>query len=245
MEAAIGPRAHRRSSASTWSRAEVAAMLAADDFSYQKIELPHGFSTSGRHDRSSTARRIFPDDLSGKSVLDVGCRLGYFCFEALKRGAERVVGVDIDPDSVRKARLLADCLGFEARFEQLDIEREPVRESFDYVLGLNLLHHLANPIGTLAQLAGVARERLVLEVAALRRSDRSKAGVSRVFGRLLERLPIIVVSPIAGEDPRSQKFFVTAGALDNLLRHPRYGFTRVERVSSRHKGRFIAIAEKP
>ena len=145
-------------------------MLAADDFSYQKIELPHGFSTSGRHDRSSTAKRIFPDDLSGKSVLDVGCRLGYFCFEALKRGAERVVGVDIDPDNVRKARLLADCLGFEARFEQLDIDREPIRESFDYVLGLNILHHLANPIGSLEQLAGVARERLVLEVAALRRT---------------------------------------------------------------------------
>lgn len=244
MEAAIEPRAHRRSSATTWSRAEVAAMLEADDFSYQKIELPHGLSTSGRHDRSSTAQRIFPDDLSGKSVLDVGCRLGYFCFEALKRGAERVVGVDVDPESVRKARLLADCLGFEARFEQADIEREPIHEAFDYVLGLNLLHHLANPIGTLAQLASIARERLVLEVAALRRSDRSKAGVSRVFGRLLERLPVIVVSPIAGDDPDSQKFFVTAAALDNLLRHPRHGFARVERVSSRHKGRYIAIADK-
>ena len=220
-------------------------MLEADDFSYQKIELPHGFSTNGRHDRSSTAQRIFPDDLSGKSVLDVGCRLGYFCFEALKRGAERVVGVDVNPDSVRKARLLADCLGFDARFEQLDVDREPIRESFDYVLGLNLLHHLANPIGSLEQLAGIARERLVLEVAALRRTDRSKAGVSRVFGRWLERLPVIVVSPVAGEDPNSQKFFVTAAALDNLLRHPRFGFARVERVASRHKGRFITIADKP
>lgn len=220
-------------------------MLAADDFSYQRIELPHGFSTGGRHDRSSTARKIFPDDLSGKSVLDVGCRLGYFCFEALKRGAERVLGVDVNPDSVRKARLLADCLGFDARFEQLDVDREPIRESFDYVLGLNLLHHLADPIGSLEQLAKVARERLVLEVAALRRTDRSKAGVPRVFGRLLERLPIIVVSPVAGEDPHSQKFFVTAPALDNLLRHPRYGFARVERVSSRHKGRYITIAHKP
>jgi 2-polyprenyl-3-methyl-5-hydroxy-6-metoxy-1,4-benzoquinol methylase len=219
-------------------------MLEADDFSYQRIELPYGLSTSGRHDRSSTARRIFPDDLSGKSVLDVGCRLGYFCFEALKRGAQRVVGVDIDPENVRKARLLADCLGFEARFEQLDIDREPIRESFDTVLALNLLHHLANPIGTLAQLAGITRERLVLEVAALRRTDRSKAGISRVFGRFVERLPIIVVSPVADDDPDSQKFFVTASAIDNLLRHPRYGFTRVERVSSRHKGRFIVIAEK-
>jgi hypothetical protein len=45
-------------------------------------------------------------------------------------------------------------------------------------------------------------------------------------------------------DPRSQKFFVTASALGNLLRHPRHGFVRVEAMPSPHKGRHIAIAHK-
>jgi 2-polyprenyl-3-methyl-5-hydroxy-6-metoxy-1,4-benzoquinol methylase len=244
MQAPIEPRAQPSSSRAAWTRDEVAAMLAADDFSYQKIELPHGLCTPGRHDRSATARAIFPDDLRGKSVLDVGCRLGFFCFEALKRGAQRVVGIDVEPESIRKARLLAECLGVEVRFEARDVEREPLRERFDYVLCLNVLHHLSNPIGALEQLASIADERLVLEVAALRRRDRSKARVSRMLAPLLERLPIIVVSPSADTDPDAQKFFVTAAAIENLLRHPRHGFARVERMPSRHKGRFIAIARK-
>jgi hypothetical protein len=52
------------------------------------------------------------------------------------------------------------------------------------------------------------------------------------------------VSPLAASDPDSQKFFVTGSALENLLRHPRHGFVRVERLPSRHKGRHIAIAHK-
>ena len=34
-------------------------------------------------------------DLSGKSVLDIGCAYGYFCFEAEKRNAARVVGTEL------------------------------------------------------------------------------------------------------------------------------------------------------
>jgi 2-polyprenyl-3-methyl-5-hydroxy-6-metoxy-1,4-benzoquinol methylase len=242
MQAPIEPRTPPSEPRSAWTRERIAAMLERDDFSYQRIELPHGLHTPGRHDRSATARSIFPDDLRGKSVLDVGCRLGYFCFEALKRGASRVVGIDVEPESIRKARLLADCLGAEARFEVRDVEHEPPAERFDYVLCLNVLHHLANPIGSLERLAAVADERLVLEVAALRRRDRSKAHVSRMLAPLLARLPIIVVSP--GADAQAQKFFVTASALENLLRNPRHGFTRVERLPSRHKGRYIEIAHK-
>jgi 2-polyprenyl-3-methyl-5-hydroxy-6-metoxy-1,4-benzoquinol methylase len=243
MEGVSTREAPRSTQATAWSKDRVAAMLAADDFTYQRIELPHGLCTPGRHDRSATARRIFPDGMRGTSVLDVGCRLGYFCFEAIKRGAAPVVGIDVDPESVRKARLLADCLGCDVRFEARDVERAPISEPFDDVLCLNLLHHLANPIGTLERLAGIAQRRLVLEVAALRRADRSKAGVPRLLSRLLERLPVIVVSPAA--DASAQKFFVTAAALDNLLRHPRFGFAHVELLPSRHKGRYIAIAHKP
>src|SRR5918996_3048888 len=107
-----------------WSEEQIKKMLQENDFSYQNIELPYGLSTGG-HDRSSTAKKIFPDDMTGKSVLDVGAKFGYFCFEALKRGAARVVGIDVDPGTVRKARMLADCLGVRVAFELLDIETDP------------------------------------------------------------------------------------------------------------------------
>ncbi len=37
---------------------------------------------------------LFPQDLSGKSLLDVGCHFGFWCFEAANRGASKVVGLD-------------------------------------------------------------------------------------------------------------------------------------------------------
>src|SRR5690348_3700311 len=37
-----------------------------------------------------------PADLSGKSVLDVGCNAGFYSIQMKMRGAERVVGIDTD-----------------------------------------------------------------------------------------------------------------------------------------------------
>jgi 2-polyprenyl-3-methyl-5-hydroxy-6-metoxy-1,4-benzoquinol methylase len=207
-------------SESSWSERRIRELLAAEDFAYQNIELPHGLATGGV-DRSRTARAILPDDLTGKTVLDVGSKFGYFCFEAAKRGAKRVVGIDVDPDSVRKARLLADCIGLDVHFECLDIETDPIRERFDYVLCLNLLHHLRDPLASIARLTALTRERLILETAALGNHDRRKLGVSKIAASFLARSPVLFVSRNGTSGKRSvQKFFITAPALENLLLHP-------------------------
>jgi 2-polyprenyl-3-methyl-5-hydroxy-6-metoxy-1,4-benzoquinol methylase len=227
-----------------WTKQQVEALLASGDFVYQDIALPYGLSTGG-YDRSATARAIFPDDLRGKSVLDLGSKFGYFCFEAVKRGATRVLGVDVDPDSVTKARQLADCLGLDVEFAELDIDETPIRESFDFVLCLNLLHHMKNPIKVLDDLIAITRERLVLELAALGRRDRRKVGVSPLAGYFLRREAVMYVSQNGTSRKRSvQKFFVTPGAIENLLRYQRHMFARVEISPSEHKGRFLAQAHK-
>ncbi|HSJ96979.1 MAG TPA: methyltransferase domain-containing protein [Myxococcota bacterium] len=228
----------------TWSEEQVRELLRREQFAYQKIELPYGLSTGG-DDRSATARAIFPDDMTGKTVLDVGSKYGFFCFEALRRGAKRAVGVDVDSDSLRKSRLLADCLGANASFEFLDIESDPIEESFDYVLCLNVLHHLRNPIAALDRLIALTRERLVLEVAALGRHDRAKLGISPLARYFLNRAPILYVSRSATHGKRSsQNFFITAPAIDNLLRYQRGSFARVDSMPTGHKDRFISIAHK-
>src|SRR5262245_66248727 len=111
--------------ASHWAKERLARLLPEEQFASHRIELPYGLATAGA-DRSATADAIFPADLRGKSVLDVGCKYGFFCFEAARRGAARVVGLDVDPDSVRKARLLASCLSSPVEFELADVEREGI-----------------------------------------------------------------------------------------------------------------------
>ena len=72
---------------STWSRERIEELLRSESFDYQAIPLPHGLNTGTGHDRSSTAEAILPKDMSGQSFVDLGCSLGFFCFEAARRGA--------------------------------------------------------------------------------------------------------------------------------------------------------------
>ena len=219
-------------------------MIQQNDFSYQSTDLQYGLSMEGSG-RSSTAQKIFPDDMTGKSVLDVGCRFGYFCFEALRRGADRVVGIDVHPESLRKARMVADSLGVKPDFELIDIEADPIDGAYDYVLCLNVLHHMKNPIAALDKLISVTRERLVLEVAGLGQHDRKKVGVSRIEAFLLNRAPSILVSRNRTDDPYGdQKFFITSSALEHLLIYQRSMFARVDTFLSDRKNRFISIAHK-
>src|SRR5512147_222462 len=53
-----------------------------------------------------------PRDLTGKSVLDIGCNAGFFAIEMKRRGAARVVGIDSDPDYLAQARFAAEVQGF-------------------------------------------------------------------------------------------------------------------------------------
>jgi tRNA (mo5U34)-methyltransferase len=43
-----------------------------------------------------TFAHAIPEDLSGKTVLDIGCNAGFYALEMKRRGAARVVGIDSD-----------------------------------------------------------------------------------------------------------------------------------------------------
>ena len=89
-----------------------------------------------------------PDDLSGKSVLDIGCNAGFYSIEMKRRGAARVVGIDSDERYLAQARLASETLGFDdIEFTQLDVyDVGALAEKFDLVIFMGVLYHLRHPL---------------------------------------------------------------------------------------------------
>ncbi len=88
-----------------------------------------------------------PTDLRGRSVLDIGCNAGFYCIEMKRRGAERVLGIDSDPDYLAQARFAAQVCRAEIQFEEISIyDVAQLREEFDIVLFLGVLYHLRHPL---------------------------------------------------------------------------------------------------
>src|SRR5438128_8118283 len=57
-----------------------------------------------------------PQDLGGRSVLDIGCNGGFYALEMKRRGAARVVAIDHDEDYLAQARFAAEVSGLDIEF---------------------------------------------------------------------------------------------------------------------------------
>jgi tRNA (mo5U34)-methyltransferase len=106
-----------------------------------------------------------PNDLSGKSVLDIGCNAGFYSFEMKRRGAARVVAVDDADRYLAQARLAAEVLGLEIEFARLSVyDLAQLGEKFDLVLFLGVFYHLRHPLLALDIIhEHVARDLLVFQ----------------------------------------------------------------------------------
>lgn len=89
-----------------------------------------------------------PDDLSGKSVLDIGCNAGFYSIEMKRRGAAEVIGIDSDDRYLAQARFAAHALGFEdISFRNLSVyDVGRLGRRFDVVIFMGVLYHLRHPL---------------------------------------------------------------------------------------------------
>jgi tRNA (mo5U34)-methyltransferase len=88
-----------------------------------------------------------PADLSGRTVLDIGCNAGFYAIEMKRRGAARVVGIDADQDYLNQARFAAEVIGVELELHELSVyDVGTLGERFDIVLFLGVLYHLRHPL---------------------------------------------------------------------------------------------------
>lgn len=113
------------------------SMFAGDDGVMRIfIEARNAFGTGTHQTTRMILRRLLGMDLTGKSVLDCGCGTGILGIVALRLGANRVLGYDIDEWSSENAKHNAALNGV----ENLDVllgdasVLDGVKEEFDVVI---------------------------------------------------------------------------------------------------------------
>ena len=113
-----------------------------------------------------------PADLSGATVLDIGCNGGFFSIALKKRGAARVLGIDTNPRYLAQAALVAAVEGVELELRRMSVyEIARMTDTFDIVLFMGVLYHLRHPLLALDLLARYAVRDLLIVQSLLRGSD--------------------------------------------------------------------------
>ncbi len=162
----------------TLSRSELEARVRALDPWFHDLDLD-GVRTAPHHflgdDPGVVWRALapaLPADLTGKTVLDIGCNAGFFSIALKRRGAARVVGVDFDPRYLAQARLAAEVSGVDVELRQLSVyDVASLGERFDVVLFMGVLYHLRHPLLALDLVRAHVAKDLVVFQSMLRGSE--------------------------------------------------------------------------
>jgi tRNA (mo5U34)-methyltransferase len=109
-------------------------------------------------------REEIPDDLTGATVLDIGCNGGFYSVEMKRRGATRVLAIDVDDRYLNQARFAAQTLDLDIEFRKCSVyEVDSIPGKFDYVLFMGVFYHLRYPIWALDKVVKKVARKLVFQ----------------------------------------------------------------------------------
>jgi tRNA (mo5U34)-methyltransferase len=122
-----------------------------------------------------------PTDLTGWTVLDIGCNAGFYSFEMKARGASRVLGIDWAPRYLQQARFAAEVLGADVEFLQCSVwDIANLGERFDLVIFMGVFYHLRHPLLALDLIhEHVAKDMLLLQ--SMQRGSRELIDVQQDY----------------------------------------------------------------
>lgn len=139
---------------------------------WHTIDLGHGIVTPGSDDSPYKLEQLgMPERLTGRTVLDIGASDGFFSFQAERRGASRVLGVDVwsghtwGMQAKTGFDIAREALVSKVESRQmtvLDITPEALGV-FDLVLFLGVLYHMRHPLLALERVFSVTGKQLILE----------------------------------------------------------------------------------
>src|SRR5256885_1169150 len=237
------------------SRADIARRIERLGPWFHRIELGDGLATKSEsfsgedadHPRATweKVRVCLPEDLSGKSVLDVGCNAGFYSIEMKRRGAARVLGIDSQRDLVRQAMFVRRTIGLEIVYRRMSVYDLDPRElgQFDITLGLGLIYHCKHLVLALEKLFLVTSDLLILETAIY---PPERAPESFVYAEgsgepTLHPLAYVENLPDAKEAVFNW-FLPSPAALSALLQN--VGFDEVKVFPSVHRDRAVFACRK-
>ncbi|MBQ4838390.1 MULTISPECIES: 50S ribosomal protein L11 methyltransferase [Pseudoalteromonas] len=105
------------------------------------------FGTGTHATTSLCLKWLEAQDLSGKTVVDFGCGSGILGIAAIKLGAERVIGIDIDPQALVASRDNAERNGVADKLEVYLPENQP-----DFKADIVVANILAQPLRELHEI---------------------------------------------------------------------------------------------
>lgn len=135
-----------------------------------RVSLTPDIVTPGYCDESEWKLALLPETLNEKSFLDVASNDGMYSIQADKRGASKVLGIDIYADKANglnmtdgwdfeKPHLLKDYFQSKAEFLSRSVyDLSSLSQGYDYVFCSNLIAWLTDPYTAIKALSDVCNE---------------------------------------------------------------------------------------
>jgi SAM-dependent methyltransferase len=104
---------------------------------------------------------ILSKHIDSSTILELGCGSGGLCLDLLRRGARRVIGIDISAEAIKLAKENAEKYGLKEKAEFLVVDlREDIKlPDVDFVVGLGFIDYI--DIDTLKKLLSKIRGKFI------------------------------------------------------------------------------------
>ncbi len=104
------------------------------------------------------------EPIEGKTFLDVGCGTGKFVFEFIRRGAKKIVGLDISQNMIDECEKRAREKGINQKcsFKKTDLLQFDHQEKFDIVIGIGLFDYIKNPLPILNEMQSRCKDKVIV-----------------------------------------------------------------------------------
>jgi 2-polyprenyl-6-hydroxyphenyl methylase/3-demethylubiquinone-9 3-methyltransferase len=159
--------------------------------------------------QKSLIRLVGLESIAGRTFLDIGCGSGLFSLAAVRLGCQRLLAVDLDPNSVQTTRKTLeryapagsnwDC----QRLSVFDLDPREVG-TFDIVYSWGVLHHTGAMYKAIGKASTVVKPQGILALALYGKTP--FCGLWRIEKRIYSRSPKWVQKAI------EQVYYVAVGA---------------------------------